>query len=70
MSPLEFDHAYRARALRLRQGLNKFAQCCNFSRMRIREDLGPYLYELSESTKRLQASTARLARCMESHGYE
>lgn len=63
MTQLEFDHQLRKRLLAFRQALNRSAQCMNINA----SALARALHSSRKSTLRLQASSVRLARCMEAH---
>jgi predicted kinase len=66
MSPLEFAHQLNVRLLALRFSVDDMRKRMNgHSAALARAKLASRKSEL-----RLQASMARLARCMESHGYE
>jgi hypothetical protein len=66
MTPLQFEHALNERTLRVRQSLNRAAQCMNMAH----DSLERALIASRKSSLRLAASIIRLQRCLEAHGYE
>lgn len=64
MTPMEFDHQLRRRLLNFRWSLNRQAGSMNHSA----NGLGKALVANAKSQLKLQASTARLQRCMELNG--
>lgn len=63
MNPFEFDDTLTKRLLKLRQTLNRSAQCMNHNSLA----LARMYRDSRKSQLRLEAATNRLANCLRAH---